>query len=495
MSNALDDVTEQTLDAIKKAQTTGILVDTGITSYDLSGIVSLIPVVTPLRDKIAREQSSDGNAFATWRAYMDVTNQQPRATMGFDYAANEVIYYEQDFQARYKPVGLAGLVTQDSLDLAKGYADTYAQASFQTLNQVLIAEDKLLFGGQSFVLPRPAAPTLVQSASGGSIGTTTVYVAVAARTGSGYYYGGNSRGNSANSVFASGSTNKLTASVAAVKGAVAYDWFQSANGSTWYYYSTTTVANVVMTAVIGANQPVGNVLTLPDLASWLPTVNLAADNGSAPLGADSNPTEFDGLFASITGDYNASGQLVTAGTATANGATWIDLAGAALTLNGGTVTELDTLFAYLWGKVKCSPTAIMMNAVTAQKIAYLILGSASATTFLNTDASGRINVTAGGRVGQVINTPAGGVEVPIEVHVSIPPGTIVARTDRVPFPQAGISNTLAVRTLRDMTQFDYAAARVAGTKGGGPRKEFEIRSVEAFVNRAPVAMGAIVNIG
>ncbi len=64
----------------------------------------------------------------------------------------------------------------------------------------------------------------------------------------------------------------------------------------------------------------------------------------------------------------------------------------------------------------------------------------------------------------------------------------------MPFPQANISSTLEVRTLRDMSQFDYATGRVADTLGGGPRKEFEIRSVEAFVNRAPVSMASLVNV-
>ena len=53
--------------------------------------------------------------------------------MGFDYAANETQFEEQDFQARYKPTGCAGLVTQDAYDLAYGYADPYAVDDVQRL--------------------------------------------------------------------------------------------------------------------------------------------------------------------------------------------------------------------------------------------------------------------------------------------------------------------------------------------------------------------------
>ena len=495
--SSMENVTEETLAAITKAQTTGILETTGIYSYDLSGLVSLVPVVTPFRDIVARKSSPDGNPFAVWRAIMDLTSSQPDPSMGFDYAANEVSFLEQDFQARYKPTGFAGLVTQDAYDLAKGYGDPYAIATFQVLNQVLIADDRKLLGAQSFALARPAAPTLTQSDTGGSIAASTqVYVGVAARTGSGYYYGsGNSQGNSANVTTSTvaAATHAVTATVGAVRGAVCYDWFQSANGSTWYYYTTTTVNTVTMTSTIVANNALPSVQLCPDLStSWkgtpstVPTFSAAGDNGSA------NAADYDGFLASLAGDYNGTGQWVQPGTGTANPSIVNSLNGAALTLTGGTVTEIEAkLFLPLWNQVKCSPTALMVNAVQAQEIANLILGANSATTFLNTDTSGRVSVTAGGRVGEIVNAPAGGVTVPIEVHTSLPPGTIVARTDRVPFPQANISSVLEYRNLRDTAQFDYGISRVANAAGGGPRKEFEIRSVGALLNRAPVAMAVL----
>ena len=63
MTAAAQELTEETLgamQAISKAQTNGITSDTGITNYDLSGLVSLIPVVTPFRDLTPREKSPAG---------------------------------------------------------------------------------------------------------------------------------------------------------------------------------------------------------------------------------------------------------------------------------------------------------------------------------------------------------------------------------------------------------------------------------------------------
>lgn len=498
MSITLDETTKETLAAIQKAQTSGITTATGITGYDLSPLVSLIPVVTTFRDKVAREKGT-GSKYATWRALMNTTASQPSPAIPLDYAANEAVFEEQDFQAAYKKSGLFGSVTQDAFDLAEDYADPYAVATFQTLNQVLIGDDRLLMCAQSFALAQPSAPTLTTATTGGTIAASTaVHVGVAARTGTGWYYGnGNSQGNSATVTTGSGtSTNTVTATVAAVRGAVCYDWFYSADGTTWYYYTTTTVNSVVFTKTITSNQALPSGNGFPDLTTqWkgstgVPTYNASADNGSA------NAAEYDGFLASLSGDYNSTGQWVQSGTATGNPSAWHSLDGAALTLNGGSINEIDEyLFLAIWQAVKCSPTAIMMNATTAQEIANLVLGSSSATTFLNTDSTGRINVTAGGHVGQLVNAPAGGVTVPIEVHVSLPPGTIIARTDRVPFPQAQIQSVLAYRNLRDMSQFDYGISRVANTAGGGPRKDFEIDSLGAFCNRAPVAMGCISNVG
>lgn len=495
--NSQQEMTEATLAAIAKGSTTGITSQTGLFSYDLGDLVQLVPVVTPARDAIPRVVATDGNPYAVWRAILNNTAAQPSPFMGLDYAANVAKVQEQDFQAKYMRSGMGGTVTLDAQDFSKGYADANAVATFQTLNQVLIGDDRALVGAQSFALATPAAPVVTQHATGGTIGAVSLYIGVAARTGTGYYYGtGNSQGTSSLvSTFGSGSTNSVTATVTAVRGAVCYDWFYSANGSTWYYYTTTTTNTVTVTRTISSNNSLPTGQAVPDLATqWkgsagVPTINTSADNGSA------DPTQYDGLLASLSGDYNATGQWVQSGTGTTNPSVFNSLDGAALTLGGGSVNEFqEYLFLPLWNAVKCSPTALMMNAAQAQEAATLILGSTGATTFLNTDAEGRLNVTAGGRVGSVVNAPAGGITVPIEVHPSVPPGTIIARTDRVPFPQANISNVLEYRALRDTYRYDYASSRIAGQAGGGPRVDFEIESLGAFVNRAPVAMAVLSNV-
>lgn len=481
----MEATTEESLSLFRKATTTGFTSGTGVVSYDLSGIVRQIPIVTPFRDIVARVKSSDGNKQAVWRAFLNVNNAQPSPVPGLDFAGAQIEYQEQDFQSPYVPIALGTSVTQDAYDLGQGYVDLYAEGNFQLLNQVLLAEDKVLMGAQSYALATPGTMTLSNATTGGSLAASTaVHVAVAPRTGYNYFYGGNGQAQTGTITPGSAtSTNVVTASVAAVKGAVAYDWFYSADGSTWFYYSTTTVASVSITQKITVAQAVSN---LVDISTTAPTVNTSADNGSFTTGSP------NGMISSITGDYNTSGSYVTSGTSTANPGIFQDAGGAALALSGGSVSQIVTLFQSIYNQVKTSPTALMMNGLVAQEIANLILASNSATTFLQTDASGRVDVVAGGRVGSVINAIAN-TTVPIEVHPALPQGCIVARTDRVPFPQANAAPVLEVRTLRDYSLFDYGVQYIANTSGGGPRRQFEVRSIEAFINRVPSSMGMIAN--
>lgn len=490
--NSMNLLTDDTLAALEKAQTAGILSPTGLYSYDLGDLVRLIPVVTPFREKIARVASTDGSKFAIWRTLLNINNNQPRVTPGFDQPANLANVSEQDFQAFYRTLALGGTVSQDAFDLAQGYNDPYAEMTVQTLNQLLIGEERLLIGGQGWALVQPTGLTLAVGATGGTFATSAYYVGVAARTASGYYSGGNSRGTQATVTPGSGTTNTLTATVGTVKGAVAYDWFYSANGSTWFYYSTTSTTSVTIKSPIAANNTLPTQTAMPNLNSAIPTFNGAADNGSAPQDlAGTSPAEFDGLISTLTADYSATGQWVAPGTGTTNPSTYQDAGGAALALSGGTITQITNLLASLWNNIFASPTELMMNAATAQSISSLILSSPSAVTYLQTTVGDRIDVAAGGKITQIVNVAAG-TTVPIGIYPYVPPGVIIARTDRVPFPQANITNVLEVRTLRDYSQFDYAASRIVAVNGG-PRKDFEIRSVEAFVNRAPVAHGILVN--
>lgn len=488
----IEQLSQETMAILRKAATTGLLVATGVQGVDLSGLVSLVPVNVPARNNTSafpRVVAGEGSQTALWRSLLNINAQQTSAAVGTDFAGSMTKFEEQDVYAPYRPLAKAGRVTLTAVAVARNYADALAVAELQTLNQLFLAQDMAIINGQAFALPAVGTVTLTSSATGGSIPkTTTVYVRCAARSGVNYFDNGKS-GKATTAVHvkttSTGTAHSVTASVAAVKGAVAYDWWVGTSSSQ-FYYTTTTVAKVTITAVPTANQ------ALPTL----PLLNQAAPPATPPSTDGSySANYYNGVIASTLGDYGATGP-VTPGSGTSSGATFIDNAGAAPALSGGGIDILDKINDKLWASVQLSPTAYMVNSLQGDEISRLILTTASALTFLPpTDADARTNLAGGGYIGRYINRAAGGVPVAIEVHPRVAPGTIIARTDRVPFPGSNIGSVFQVRCQYDTMRFDYAANYNPGSTGGGPRYDFEIRSMETLVNTAPVAQAIVANVG
>jgi hypothetical protein len=491
----LNEITQETIEMVKKATTSGLLVSTGVQGVDLSGLVSLVPVNVPARNNVSafpRVIAGAGSQTAVWRALLNVNGSQPNAAVGMDYAGSLALVAEQDVYAPYKPLAMAGRVTLDAVAVARNYVDALAVSELQTLNQLFIAQDINIINAQNWSLGTAPTPTLATATTGGSIPlSTAVYVKCAPRSGMNYFYGGADAVGAAQNITTGGgtSTNTVTASVPAVKGAVAYDWYVggSATAATQYYYGTTTIASVVITAIpVAANA----VPALPLISSVAPPANasLAVTDNSF------SANYYNGILASTLGDYGSLGP-VTPGLGTASGAVFVDNGGAALTASGAAIPALDNLNDKLWASVQLSPTAYMVASAQADEISNLMLSSTAALTFLPpTDAQARTNLSGGGYVGTYINKAAGGVPVSIEVHPHLAPGTIIARTDRVPFPGSNIGSAFQVRCQYDTMRFDYAANYNPGTLGGGPRYDFEIRSMETLVNFAPVAQGILANV-
>lgn len=514
-----EELVKETLEMLRKAQTTGVLATTGMFGVDLSGRVSLVPVNTPARNNsgaFPRIVAGQGDPYARWRAWLNVNSAQSSAAVGKDFAGSQTIFSEQDMFAPYVPLAKFGRVTLDAIALGRNYDDVQADGELQTLIQLFIAQDMNIINGQAWALPTMGSLTLGTATTGGSITSgATVHVRVAARSGANYFDGGSgvATGDASQTVGGT-NTNVVTASWAAVKGAVAYDVYVGTSAANCYYYGTVTIGSITITAVPGGAPTsvaaaLYNAATysngVPPLMSTLlpgqgvsPLTNPATPgNGVVITSGDTsyNANYYNGVIASTLGDFGALGP-VTPGSGTASGAVFIDNGGAPLTLSGGGISLLDQMNDQLWTSVQLSPTAYMMNSLQGDEISKAIAGSNSATTFLPpTDADARTNLAAGGFVGRYINRAAGGVPVAIEIHPRVPPGTIIARTDRVPFPASRIGSAFEVRCQMDTTRFDYAANYNPGVSGGGPRFDFEIRSMETLVNYAPTAQAIAENVG
>jgi hypothetical protein len=489
--DSMEAITQQSIEMLAKAAATqGVNSGSGLTGVDLQEIVSLIPVPATFYDTLAKTTPTMGAKFTQWKALVNVNNTQPDPATPFDYAAPLSNIQEQDVTSLYGKIGQGYTVTWDSIDFGKGYADAKSIAMFNALNQYKIGADKKSLYGQNFSLGTPAAPVLTPGANGSIPASTAVPVRVAARTGSGYaYFTNNPSGvgstiaSATTSVTTPGSAgNSVTATVASLPGAVAWDWY--VNG---FYYTTTTVNTVVITSIPTANAAVPS----------LPGISSTAPNAVPTTDRSANVNDFNGLLATLAGDYATGGAtgLVARGGGINSGAYFNSLDGGKFTISGQSVKELDTLNMAIWNSVFQSPTAYMMSAQEASSISSAILNSPAASTFYQPNVMGeRQDAIAGGFVGWYVNKAAGGVPIKIEVHPNLAPGTVIARTDRLPLPNSNITNTLELRNLHDVTDYVYASARNAGVAGGGPREDGEVYSMSTLVNKAPVAMGVIQNI-
>jgi len=502
--NPAEGITSETIAMLRKAVSSGVLASTGMFGVDLSGRVALIPVNVPARNNTSafpRVIAGEGDPLARWRAWLNVNSQQSSAAVGSDYAGSATLFQEQDMFAPYKPLAKFGRATLDAVAFARNYDDALADAELQTLMQLFISQDMAIINHQNWALPAVGTVAPAASATGGTIGASlTVQVQVAARSGANYFEGGSGPASTLVSVATgAGTTNSVSASWAAVKAAAAYDVYVGLAGTLWYY-TTVTTGSVTITSLPSAAAAVPNLPLISSLAPGagvLPLANPAVGgNGHPPtLDTSYSANYYNGVVASDLGDFGSTGP-VTPGLGVPSGCVFQDGGGNVLTLSGGGITQLDNLNNAIWANVQLSPTAYMVNSLQGDEISQLIVGSPSSTTFLPpTDADARTNLAGGGFIGRYVNRAAGGVPVAIEVHPRVAPGTIIARTDRVPFPGSNIGTAFEIRCQYDSMRFDYAANWAPGVSGGGPRYDFEIRSQETLVNYAPTAQGVLANVG
>lgn len=499
--NSYERATVETLEALKKAGTEGIFFSTALAGYDLSGLTSLVPVNVPARNNTAafpREIAGEGSENAVWRALLNQNSEQPDGAVGRDYPGAETKFEVQSVFAPYIPIAHAGRVTLDAVAESRNFADALAVAELQVLNQVFISQDQNIINGQAWPLVKgsaePEAPTLEFTKSAGEIKEgEKLEAGYVARSGNNYFVGGGTKSSKLvkeKSPAEEGTGALLKAT--AIKGAVAYDWYLGKESGKLWYIGTTTVSEFLYKGKIPTEAAKSAGTKLPLLYATLPVKEIAEKT------TDTSYSEkwYNGVIASNLGAYGASSVVnpEEAG-AVSSGAVWKNAEGKELSASGSSITIIDEVFEEIWEKVQLSPTSLMCNSYEAEKISALLLEGTVATTFLPpTDADARTNLAGGGYVGRYVNKAAGGVPVAIEVHPRVAPGTIIARTDRVPYPGSNIGSTYSVRCQYDTMKFNYAAAINANTLGGGPRYDFEVRSMETLVNRAPNSQAVIQNI-
>jgi len=434
------------LNTINKAITQA----TGLVWYDLQAPAkNLIPVITPLRNKIPRVGGGGGTA-TNWKAVTAINANALRSFVPEGRRNGAVATTVVDKSASYKSSGLEDTVTFEAELAGQGLEDVRATTAQRLLWAVMIEEELNVLGANNSVaLGTPTAPTVAPEATGGSIAAGTYNVIVVALTLHGYlasslangvpglvsvtpldggaaftYGGGSSQKSAATSTGAlTGATNVITASTPIVTGAVAYAWYVGEAGSE-KLEAITTINSVALTSLAGTGQA---------------ATEITADNSR-------NTYAYDGLmyqaWASGSNSYIVNMATGTPGT------------GTPLTADGdGGIVEINGVFRHMWDNYRLSPTVIHVNAQESDNITNKVLSATAArVNYVNgTEVSGGI------RIKSLLNRFAmgGSVEVPVEIHPYVPPGTIKFVTERLPYPIANIPNVFEMKMRRDYYQIEW----------------------------------------
>lgn len=470
MNKNLAEITQEVIDLAKqalgqplgKATTAGITSATGLTGYSLEApSKKLFPVLSPLRNRIARVKAPVGATAVNWKAITAINATAKKAPVAFGQRAAQVSTTVVEKSAAFKSYGLDDFVEFEGRAMAMGFEDVRATAGTNLLYAVMIEEEKLVLGGNAASLGTPTAPTVTASATGGSIGAATYSVKVAALTLSamnrvsvgvaasspdmtdGFTLA--SAGTSTGAL--TGATNKIDASVLAIRGALGYAWFVGVAGSE-KLEAITTINKVTLTALAGT--------------------------GAAVPGADTSgdAQAFDGIIPQIA--------------PAASGAYYKSLDGAVLTAANGGIKELDDLCLDLWNRARISPTTLLVNAQDAINITAKIIATGGAPTLYVTNSE-KSGIVGGYLVSEYINRAVGGRRIPIEVHPYLPAGTIIALSELLPYPNTNVATVLEMEMLQEFAQYDWAVTQ--------PKYEFEVRALGVLKHYFPAGCGILTNVG
>ena len=459
-------LTKETIELMKSAQSEANIQKAfaqpgspveGLQTYDLTApSQKLYPVLTPLRNRIPRV--GGGRAIqANWKAITGINTSNQRAGVAEGQRGGAIEQTTVERMAAYRGFGLENFVTFEADYAAKGFEDIKAQAVTQTLQATMIAEEMMILGGNTTLkMGVTPTPTLVASTdAAGAISAATLSVICVALGLQAYWdvaganngavgqaldiasakvpgeitrqntdgttttFGGGSAQKSAAGSVTAGAGKKVTASIPAVRGAVAYAWYWGAAGSE-KLGAVTTAAKVEITANAAGTQAASE---------------LTKDNSTSSL-------EYDGLLTQIA--------------LPDSGGCFSDKKAGALTSDGaGGVYEFEEAFIHFFTRYRLSPDTVYVNARDLVSLTKLIIGNSGAPLIkLNVDISNTNNIRAGTVVGSYLNKVTGD-ELNIVVHPNLPAGSYLFYSSRLPAYVQGATSPIQIRTRQEYYQIEW----------------------------------------
>lgn len=489
----------------------------GLVTYDLRDpSLHLIPWLSPIRDMLPRvDKSAKAGTVAHWKSIFATsivqTSYQADPWINEGARAPLFTFSATDETATYVSLGIDGSVTYEAVSAAVGLEDANATARFFALESLMTREEDAIIGG-NFSLKLGQMNTATTSAVANVfsvLANATYYVFAVALTYGGYrnssvaggvatqkaittpdnkvmgVNGGSSNLSAvSNGTAITSGTNQLHATANPVDGALAYAWYVgTANTAASCYLQAITTVNTfdLSTALVTSTQ----------LASAI-TQDLSVNDGTTG-GLTGAVKAFDGF---ITQCLNAAGTFTAASGLYANtNAYAINLLGATLTSSGaGSIVEIDNMLQYMWNTFRVSVTTIWVNAQELRNITKKVLNGSSAPLVryeIGGESGEEYELTASGTIKNYFNPylPGGGRRIPLMVHPTLPPGTILAYSESLPayFKTNSTPTVAEMLCRRDYYSRDWADVT--------REYEFGVYVEEVLAVYAPFCLGLIMGIG
>jgi hypothetical protein len=422
--------TEEIMAALEeRLAKSGISMATGLMPVDLQAPSELIiPVKTPLRNKLGRVKSNGGKGHF-WKAIVAL-DKSVHGALAEGKRGGELSTTAIDMSAKYGNLGLEQAVTWDADVASKNFEDVRAKAAKLGIASLKAVEESMILGGMgSSKLGKAGAVTMTSSEASGSLSAAAHYIRVVPLNLFGYKNNTVTTGlspqlsrtnaDSTTSVYNTGcgipsdqATVTLTTGTAidvifpVTPGAVAYAVYCGLTTNPTLQVITTS-PKLTIKALTGSRQAINS--AYPDLTKDF-SANDATLNGTQVL-------EFDGILA-LAVDHATNNAYVK------------DMAGEPLTADGNFgVYQISEMFATMWDNYKVGVDTLWMNGTHADKIRKLIYGSTAPQTMMVVGTKGE-QITGGTPIPTLLNIYTGQV-VKIQIHPELPTGTIIGTSDSI----------------------------------------------------------------
>ena len=444
-------------------------VATGLQAYNLESLHTMFPVLTPIRNITGRVKGKGKKVEYKAITSPDNSGNSPWVAEGS--AAALVTPVTTDVTATYRSFAKGTTVTFESQWAGDGYVDMKSLAVVNLLRQVMIDEENaILFGQNAANSSTEQAPGAVGAApaptaadgggSGSNFATATYYVFQTVFTGM-----GESLPSTGTSVSMTAGHN-LSYTPVFPSGQPVFG-FRLYVGTT----STASAAKLAVATDMTAAAPSSGSL---NGISWLTNGDAISlktiPTGAAPPTSDASASSlaFNGLYTQMWGG---------------TGATLTNQAGAL------TIAGLNNLLKAMWNSAyRADPDFCYCNVQESIKLTGLTLGNGTPYQVLVNQGEVQ-NATANFRVARFTNQ-ATGSELPIRVHPTLPQGTMLFLSNKLPgwYVPTDIPTVWEMDLPQDYVEIDYPPT------SSNPLWQSEVRFYGALKLYVPGLQGALYGV-